>query len=254
VLNHTPLYQRLGSDLLNQIADGRLRPGDRLPTESELMAAHRVSRITVRQALEILRQRGLVERYAGRGSFVARPPGASVWRLETVEDVARAGAQTEVKVFSWRQIRRPAPIVERQLALGGRPARQLRAVRSSGGAPLYYEELYVPGDIGRRLRRDDLNRTTVLELIEGKLGIALIRGVEEISAGVADLILARRLGVRAGAPTLILEITYFDAAGRPVVYVKAWYRADRFTRRNELRRRAAARDEPLLPLDQKGEC
>jgi GntR family transcriptional regulator len=247
-----PLYQRLADHLLAHVAQGRLRPGDRLPTESDLMREHRMSRITVRQALEVLRQRGLVERYAGRGTFVTRSPGAAVWTLETVEDVAQAGAQTDIKIFSWKLVRTLPPLVERQLALAGRSAYRLRAVRSSGGIPLYYEDLYVRADVGRRLRREDLDRATVLELIDTKLGIPLMRGIEEVSAGVAEPTLARRLGVRAGAPTLILDIVYFDAARRPVVYVKAWYRADRFTRRNELRRRTAPADPDPRSGDGRG--
>lgn len=232
-----PLYQRLADALLREIARGRLRPGDRLPTENELIRAHGLSRITVRQALEVLRQRGLVERFPGRGSFVSRPPGAAVWTLETVEDVAQAGAQTDVRVLAWKTVGAP-PVVERQLGVKGQRVWRLRGVRSSGRTPLYYEEIFVPLEIGRRLRRADLDRTTVLELVEAKLGISLVRGVEEISAGVAQGVLARRLHVEPGAPTLILDLVYFDPHDRPVVVVKAWCRADRLARRNVLRRRA----------------
>lgn len=247
-----PLYQRLADSLLREISQGRLRAGDRLSTENELMSAHRVSRVTVRQALEVLRQRGLIERFAGRGSFVSRPPGASVWMLETVEDVARAGSQTEVRVLSWRVVYAP-PVVERRLGVVGKRVYRLRGVRSTGRVPLYYEEIYVPWDVGRRLSRDDLGRTTVLELVEGKLGIPLMRGVEEISAGMADPLIARRLEVSTNAPTLILDLTYFGPGDRQVVYVKAWYRADRFTRRNELRRRIAPQGgdtEGILSTDE----
>jgi GntR family transcriptional regulator len=241
-----PLYQRVADTLLREMAHGRLRVGDRLPTETELMAAHRVSRMTIRQALELLRQRGLVERFAGRGSFVSRPRDASVWTLQTVEDVARAGAETDVRVLSWRVVRVP-PVVEKKLPGLGRSAYRLRGVRMAGRLPLYYEEIYVPVDVGRRLSPDDLRRTTVLELIETKVGIPLMRGVEEISAAVADRALARHLEVPAAAPVLILDLVYFDPSDRAVVYVKAVYRADRFTRRNELRRRPELR--PLLATD-----
>jgi GntR family transcriptional regulator len=241
-----PLYQRIARSLLHEMAHGRLRAGDRLPTENELMRAHGVSRVTIRQALEVLRQRGLVERFAGRGSFVSRPPDASVWTLQTVEDVARAGAETDVRVLSWRLVRVP-PVVEEKLPGPGRTAYRLRGVRSTNHAPLYYEEIYLPPDVGRRLSRDDLTRTTILELVESKLGIPLLRGVEEISAGIADRTLAQRLEVPVEAPVLILDLTYFGPGDRAVVYVKAWYRADRFTRRNELRRRPEV--GPMLLLD-----
>lgn len=243
-----PLYQRVAHSLLREMAHGRLRAGDRLPTETELMSAHGVSRVTIRHALEVLRQRGLVERFAGRGSFVSRPRDASVWTLQTVEDVARAGAETDVRVLSWRLVRVP-PVVEEKLPGLGRTAYRLRGIRRANHAPLYYEEIYVPVDVGRRLSPDDLARTTILELIEAKVGIPLMRGVEEISAAVADRALARCLAVPAAAPVLILDLVYFGPGDRAVVYVKAWYRADRFTRRNELRRRPEIGTMRLLDAD-----
>lgn len=235
LMKSRPLYQRVADALLREIAQGRRRPGGRLPTEDELIQAHQVSRITVRQALEQLRQRGLIERFPGRGSFVSRAPGTAVWSLETVEDVARAGAQTDMTVLSWA-LRRPTPLARRRLATGQQPVYQLRGVRSTDGIPLYYEEIWLPAAVGRKLHRDDLERATVLELVQHKLGWPLIRGVEEISAEVMDRALARRLRASERAPTLILDLTYFGADDRPLVYVRAWYRADRFTRRNELRR------------------
>jgi len=114
---------------------------------------------------------------------------------------------------------------------------RLRGVRRSNHVPLYHEEIYVPVDVGQRMSPDDIARTTVLELIETKVGIPLVRGVEEISAAVADPAVARHLAVPAAAPVLVLDLMYFGLDDRPVVYVKAVYRADRFTRRNELRRR-----------------
>jgi GntR family transcriptional regulator len=134
--------------------------------------------------------------------------------------------------------------VEKKLSGLGRTAYRLRGVRRANRLPLYYEEIYVPVDVGRRLSPDDLGRTTVLELIETKVGIPLMRGEEEISAAVADRTLARHLAVPAAAPVLILDLVYFDPGDRAVIYVKAVYRADRFTRRNELRRRPELR--PLL--------
>src|SRR6266545_560700 len=69
-----PLYHQLTSVILREIRAGRWAPGDRLPTEDELMARFRVSKITVRQALRELATLGYVRREQGRGTFVQRPP------------------------------------------------------------------------------------------------------------------------------------------------------------------------------------
>jgi GntR family transcriptional regulator len=66
----TPLYVQLEGLLLAQIEAGRWPAGGRIPTEAELCALYGVSRVTVRQALELLVRRGLLTRGRGRGTFV----------------------------------------------------------------------------------------------------------------------------------------------------------------------------------------
>ena len=67
-----PLYDRVRDALHARILNGTYPPGSRLPTEHELCESHGVSRITIRQALERLRQEGWVEKIHGQGTFVQR--------------------------------------------------------------------------------------------------------------------------------------------------------------------------------------
>jgi GntR family transcriptional regulator len=228
-----PLYMKIARRLLADIARGRLRTGDRLPTEDDLIETFGVSRITVRQAFDVLRRRGLVERIAGRGSFVTSPPGAYVMTIASIEDVVQAGADSDVRILEWKAVR-PAPAVERRLRV--RRAYVLRSVRSRAGAPLCYSETYTTIDIGRRIERAELLRRTMLETIESKLGIQIGSAAEEISGAVADGALARHLGVPRGAPVVIVEMTFVDVDDRAIEYFKTSYRADQFRRRNRLRR------------------
>jgi GntR family transcriptional regulator len=228
-----PLYVKIARTLLGHIARGRLRTGDRLPTEDELIETFGVSRITVRQAFDVLRRRGLVERIAGRGSFVTSPPGAYVMTIASIEDVVQAGADSDVRILEWKAVR-PAPAVERRLH--ARRAYVLRSVRTRDGAPLCYSETYTTVDIGRRIDRAELLRRTLLETIESKLGRQIGSASEEISGAVADRALARHLGLPPGAPLVIVEMTFVDLDDHPLEYFKTCYRADTFRRRNRLER------------------
>lgn len=69
-----PLYQQLAELLSRDIVSGSLPPGARLPSEPELSRRHRIGRPTVRQATELLVQRGLIERRRGSGTFVRTAP------------------------------------------------------------------------------------------------------------------------------------------------------------------------------------
>ncbi len=75
VLNTSPVpkYYQLAEILRDQISEGLLNPGDQLPTEDTLSQDHNVSRGTVREAIRVLVQDGLIRREQGRGTFVAFP-------------------------------------------------------------------------------------------------------------------------------------------------------------------------------------
>jgi GntR family transcriptional regulator len=228
------LYLQIADAFLRDIAAGRLRAGDKIPIEDEIMRQYRVSRITVRQALDVLRQRGLLERFPRRGSFVTSPSSMSVWTIASISDVIDAGWEVEKKVIDWRAFRVPGKPGWLPWSPGERLYR-LRSVRSQDGMPLYYIEVYVPALFGKQLSLDDLERVTVTELLNHKLGIPIAGGEEEIFATVASGTLARRLGVRPGSPLLVLDMVFHAADGKPLEAARAWYRADKFKRKNRLR-------------------
>ncbi|MDQ0873895.1 DNA-binding GntR family transcriptional regulator [Paenibacillus sp. V4I3] len=66
------LYEKIYSHLLDEIKAGRLKPGDRIPSENELSTQFSVSRITSKKALEMLAQHDWIERLQGKGSYVAQ--------------------------------------------------------------------------------------------------------------------------------------------------------------------------------------
>lgn len=70
----TPAYRQLADALRREIVDGRLRPGDKLPTEASLQHVHSVGRATVREALRLLREEGLIDRVPGSVHVVREQP------------------------------------------------------------------------------------------------------------------------------------------------------------------------------------
>ncbi len=229
-----PLYAQIADSLRAQIVDGRLRAGDRLPTESELSRLHRVSRITIREALDVLRRHGLIERFAGRGSFVARS-GSVTWTINSMNDIVRLPADTETRILDWKAVA-PPPDVEAFFGTGGERVYRLRAVRRRGGRPISYVEIYTLLGLGRRIDAGELGEHPVVDILERQLGIPMMSAMETVSATVADRAIARRLRVRLGAPVLIQEIQFFGIDRRPLEWVRAHWRADQFKRHTDLSR------------------
>ena len=232
-MRRQPLYARFAAGLLKAISSGQLRPGDRLPTEDEFIKIHRVSRVTVRQALSLLRDRGLIERYTRRGSFVARR--LTGWTASSMADVLGIASDTVPNALEWKLVK--AADAARRLSLPpDEPLYRLRVVRSHLRKPVFFLDAYVSRAVGERLDPDDLRGALLVELIDKHLGIPATTGVEEISADVADPALARRLRIPVGSAVLVLDVTFFGPDGQAIEYARARYRADQVKRRNYLTR------------------
>lgn len=94
-----PLYQQIIDYFLKELREGRVRPGDRIPTESELDRQFEVSRITVIRALKEMEHLGLLYRVKGRGSFISE---RSKWLEPTLrEQAAEAGPSAESAIASF---------------------------------------------------------------------------------------------------------------------------------------------------------
>jgi DNA-binding GntR family transcriptional regulator len=92
---------QIAADLRTQIEDGRYAPGDRLPSNAVLRAAYSSATETVRRALAVLRDEGLVETHSTRGTFVLKPPGEAepdpqITRLEAEIRAAEARLAGEI--------------------------------------------------------------------------------------------------------------------------------------------------------------
>lgn len=83
----SPMYQKIKADILSQIESNILMPGDRLPTEYQLMEQYHVSRITISKALNELKSEGVIERFPQKGSFVAQPSSALINEVNDRADV-----------------------------------------------------------------------------------------------------------------------------------------------------------------------
>lgn len=146
-----PLGEQVATDLLEQVVSGRFQPGEPLPTERELAAAHNVSRLTLREAIGILRQKGVIEVRRGRGTFV-RP--ATEWSpLDPVVLGAQAGHATDhrASMENLLEARRIVEVGVAELAaLRRRPsdlrslAAALQLMRDAGDEV----DTFVEGDLG----------------------------------------------------------------------------------------------------------
>ncbi len=231
-----PLYYQLATLLSEKIVSQELRTGDRLPTEVELVEEYGISRITVRQALRILEEEGLIRREVGRGTFVTEyRPFTGALKVEgSLADVISLG-QNPVKVLEVSTVKAgPDDAALMGIEVGSQIVRAVR-IRLLHGEPYSHIVNDLPYDIGKRLTRADW-KGVVLRTIEEKLKIPLRDAEQTVRASLADARLARLLNTRVGAPLLAVERVVRTDHARVVERVRIHYRSDMYALKVHLNR------------------
>ena len=234
----TPLYHQIYLVLRNKILDGEYSLGALLPSEQQTGRQFGVSRITAKRALNELAADGLVVRERGRGTKVtyqaASPPvRASVEGM--LENLLAMGLKTKVSVREFGYVAANEEVARAlKCAQGDRVQRAVR-VRRLEGEPFSYLTTFVPEEIGRNYSRDDLVRKPLLALLERE-GIVVSGAEQTITATLADADSAAALGVELGSPLLRIRRIVHDQSERPVEYITALYRPDRYQYRMRLSR------------------
>ena len=205
-------YQEIADELRRQIGAGELAPGRLLPSEAELRAAYATSRITVRKALEVLREEGLLDARQGVGWFVpADPLRQSLGRLGTIEaQLAERGIESTRRILDFGFVTAPAAV---RKVLGVRRVLEVRRLNLADGEPFARVTVWCPEALGKRFSLADVERQPFYELLDDELGGA----TQTIAAGAASKADAALLGVPVDAPVLLCRRTTADVDGKPVL-------------------------------------
>jgi GntR family transcriptional regulator len=205
-------YKVIADDLRHRVTLGEFAAGRLLPSESELSASYAASRITIRRALEVLREEGLVDARQGFGWFAAVDPlRQSLGRLGTIEaQLTSSGARSERRVLDFRFIAAPP---RARAVLGATKVLEVRRLNLADGEPFARVTVWCPDDLAARISRHDVEQSTFYELLDIPLGGA----VQTIGAALASAEDAALLEVPVGSPVLRCERTTSTPEGRPVL-------------------------------------
>ena len=232
------MYMQIADILRDRILQGAYRPNQQMPSESELMRAFDVSRITARQALGNLQNDGLVFRIHGKGTYVSRPRAfQDLGNLQGFgTSMRQLGYDTHSKVLSLRSIVPPKHVRER-IACGGRVV-ELRRLRFLNRSPISLDVSYLPSDVGQRVARADLANRDVFAVLENDCQIMLGHADLRMGSLLATVDLCKVLGVEEGAPILFIERVIHTSVGAPLEYEELYYRGDAFQFKVRVERQA----------------
>ena len=197
-----------------------------LASEAELGREYGVSRVTVRRALELLREEGLVSARQGVGWFVAVDPvRQSLGRVTTVEAALEAaGAEAGRRVLEFAFEAAPPDVAKTlDLPADGEVLRVTR-LNLADGEPFAVVTVWVAATLGAQLSRADVERSTFYDLLPLQ-GVEPGRVVQTITAVAAEQPTARRLGVPVGSPLLACRRVTYDRHGHAVIVAEHRYAA-----------------------------
>jgi len=206
-------YRDIAARLQKEIRLGRHPIGELLPTETELMARHSASRQTVREALRILMDQGLIVRRAGLGSVIiaTEPPVLFTHSVKSLGEWLRYSNETYRDVVASRDI-----VADRKLAalLKCEPGKHwflIEAIRRADqfAAPLGWTEIYVLRKFAGVVKRSDHGRSPVHEQVARMFGQTTEYAQMEIFARAMPAALAKALQVKAGSPALTVVRRYY---------------------------------------------
>ncbi len=228
-LSSVPMYSQIREIIRRRVLDGTYAPHSQVPSESQMMAAFGVSRITVRQALADLQREGLIFKVAGKGSFVAKPKAfQSLSRLQGFgEAMSPAGYETFSQVLSAKRVKAGELVARRLQVKPGSMVFEIQRLRHLNREPISVDVSYFRLALGERLAREDLPARDIFVILENDYGMQLTHAELQIEAISADETLARHLRTAEASPLLRIErLTHADE--QPVDFEFLYYRGDAF--------------------------
>ncbi len=224
---YLPHHRRIEQVLRERIST--MRPGDRLPSDAELVAEFGVSRMTARNAMQRLAEEGLVARHPGRGSFVAVPQThrRTDHLMTFTREMTRRGRVPSSRLLA-RAIRPSTRLEAEALALApGEPVVEVRRIRLADQEPMALESAILVASCAPSVLGADLEHGSLHTAITAG-GQSLRSGTGTVEAGPATAEDARLLEMRRGDPLLIERRVIVDDDGRRIEATESRYPADRY--------------------------
>jgi GntR family transcriptional regulator len=186
--------------------------GSVLASEADLSREFDASRVTIRRALEVLRDEGLIAARQGFGWFVATEPvPQSLQSLATIEShVEGVGKLSERKIEEFAFEAAPEHVRD---VLAVDEVLRVRRVNLADGEPFAVVTVWCPAHLGSGLSRRDVERRPFIELLD----VDLRGATQTIAADLVDPADARLLGVPVGSPVLRCRRVTTDRSGQPVL-------------------------------------
>lgn len=220
-------YIQLSTLFKRRIENGEWTVGNRLPTVDELAAECKVARETVRQALHILANEGLIERFRAKGTFVKAAPTERLWCDVRTDFSGLLIPQQGAKIEILSEERNVPLTVHRENY--GKPAplyRHLQRRHWRRSQAFLLAEVYIDESLLGSVPRPDFKNKTALRLLVDIPGVTVSDVHQVLTVATADMEVASMLDIPLNAPVAVTDRYALDESGRLILFARGTYRGD----------------------------
>jgi len=241
-----PLYQIVADAILEQIERGVYQPGERLPSESELVKMFDVGRNTVRHALSELVDQDVVRTIQGVGSFVdsSRFSKTANYLLGFSQEMELYGKVATNQVLEARLIPADSFLARRLKLQLGAEVVFLHRLRLLDGEPVANERAYLPHRLCPGILEYDFSEASLYEVLSTRYQMKPDHAEQEILAELATGQVARLLDMKQPAVVLVFHRETYTQENQVIEYVDSEFRGDRFQFFTQLK--ASAQNQPYI--------
>ncbi|MEA3351797.1 MAG: GntR family transcriptional regulator [Chloroflexota bacterium] len=225
-----PLYIQIAESLLDRITSGELAPEERLQSERDLSQSLNVSRMTLRAALRVLDNKGMLVRRPGDGTYIAKPKiERQAAKLVSFTDGMRSrGYQASAQLIVFERKLAEVSIASKLQVPVSAPVYYFQRLRLINQEPVLLETCTIPIYRFPNLEEYDLEKRSIIEIMETEYGIAPHHSEQSLEAVSATDYEAELLNIEAGTPLMLERRLAFDKDDSPLEHGHDLYRGDRF--------------------------
>ena len=224
-----PLYYQL-TEKIRVMINQQFKPGDLLPSETDLITRYNISRNTVRQAIEVLEQQGFVISRRGKGTYVASK--GSRYELAKLvsfsEDMRQRGLKPDTRLLGLAQRLAPDYIAAELRLQPDEQVHEIRRLRLADGEPMAISTAYIPCSLLPGLSGEAIAAGSLFELLSSQLAQRISYANRSLSPALASPEQAELLKVEVGSALMLVTGPAFLENDQPVEFVITYYRGDRY--------------------------
>jgi GntR family transcriptional regulator len=231
-----PFYHQVAETLRDRISTGAYEIGSCLPSSPELEREFSVSNITIRKALNLLKQEGRIKTQLGVGTVVTSAGEREVVDIkfsgkftEWLEWASGRAQDVRQEVLSVGRERASSEIRAKLNLQDGETVWQMRRLRLLHGEPISYHVSYGRDELSKFIKKKHLQGSgSFIEQLQQHYPRKVVRIEQRVEAAIANIDLAKLLGIDFGSPIFFMEHLYIGEHGEVIAMTQLFMRADRY--------------------------